>query len=56
MTLMAACYNMKRLAKFLDAGVDAFHKSAPSKVQGAPAGDECVGKRVGNGPKTRKIA
>ena len=32
MTMMAACYNMKRLAKFLDDGVDAFYKSAPSKT------------------------
>ena len=33
MTMMAACYNLKRLAKCLDDGVDAFYKSAPSKAQ-----------------------
>ncbi len=31
MTLMAACYNIKRLASFLDRGVDPFFKPAPSK-------------------------
>ena len=33
MTLMAACYNIKRLASFLDRGVDSFFKPAPSKRQ-----------------------
>ena len=33
MTMMAACYNLKRLANFLDDGVDAFYTSAPSKTQ-----------------------
>ena len=33
MTLMAACYNIKRLASFLDRGVDPFFKPAPSKRQ-----------------------
>ena len=41
MTMMAACYNLKRLAKFLDDGVDAFYKNKPSKtgvrLQGANA-------------------
>jgi len=29
MTMMAACYNMKRLASFLHRGVDAFFKPEP---------------------------
>ena len=33
MTMMAACYNLKRLAKFLDDGVDAFYKACPSKSE-----------------------
>jgi hypothetical protein len=33
MTLMVACYNLKRLASFLDRIVDAFHKAKPSKMQ-----------------------
>lgn len=34
MTMKAACYNIKRLAKFLDDGVDAFFKAAsPSKSE-----------------------
>ena len=33
MALMAACYNLKRLAKFLDDGVDAFFKVQPSKSE-----------------------
>lgn len=33
MTMMAACYNLKRLAKFLDDGVDAFYKNKPSKTE-----------------------
>lgn len=35
MTKMAACYNLKRLAKFLDEGVDAFYKDKgmPSKTE-----------------------
>ena len=33
MTLMAACYNLKRLASFLDRKVDAFYKAKPSKMQ-----------------------
>lgn len=41
MTMKAACYNIKRLAKFLHDGVDAFYKALPSKtklrVQGAQA-------------------
>lgn len=32
MTLMAACYNLKRLVMFLDKGVDAFFKPKPSKM------------------------
>ncbi len=32
MTMMAACYNLKRLAKFLDDGVDAFYENRPSKT------------------------
>lgn len=28
MTLMAACYNIKRLAKFMHTGVDPFYQSA----------------------------
>ena len=32
MTLMAACYNLKRLASFLDRKVDAFYKAKPSKM------------------------
>lgn len=30
MTLMAACYNIKRLAKFMHKSVDPFYKSAPA--------------------------
>lgn len=35
MTMMAACYNINRLAKFLDDGVDVFykHKGMPSKTE-----------------------
>ena len=33
MTMMAACYNLKRLAKFLDDGVDAFYKNKQSKTE-----------------------
>jgi len=34
MTMMATCYNLKRLAKFLDDQVDAFYKKArPSKTE-----------------------
>ena len=33
MTLMAACYNLKRLAMFLQTGVDAFYKSTTSKSE-----------------------
>ncbi|MGP1681449.1 MAG: IS5/IS1182 family transposase, partial [Giesbergeria sp.] len=40
-TMKAACYNLKRLAKFLDDEVDAFYKNKPSKtkvrLQGAKA-------------------
>jgi len=33
MTMMATCYNLKRLAGFPKDGVDAFYKSAPSKTE-----------------------
>ena len=35
MTMMAVCYNLKRLAKFVDDGVDAFYKDKgmPSKTE-----------------------
>lgn len=33
MTMMAACYNLKRLASFLERGVDAFFKPATTKAQ-----------------------
>ena len=33
MTMMATCYNLKRLASFLHRGVDAFYKTQPSKMQ-----------------------
>ena len=33
MVLMAACYNLKRLASFLERGVDSFFKSKPSKTE-----------------------
>jgi transposase, IS5 family len=33
MVLMAACYNLKRLASFLERGVDPFFKSKPSKTE-----------------------
>ena len=33
MTMMAACYNLKRVAKFLDDGVDAFYKACSSKSE-----------------------
>ena len=33
MTMMAACYNLKRLASFLENGVDPFFKSGTSKRQ-----------------------
>ncbi|MCC4607767.1 IS5 family transposase [Xanthomonas campestris pv. zinniae] len=36
MTMMAACYNMKRLASFLERGVDAFFKPATAKAQVRP--------------------
>ncbi|WP_415842268.1 transposase, partial [Paracidovorax anthurii] len=36
MTMMAACYNMKRLASFLERGVDAFFKPATIKAQVRP--------------------
>ena len=32
MTMMAACYNIKRLASFLDRGVDSFLQSKSSKT------------------------
>jgi len=32
MTMMAVCYNLKRLASFLHRGVDAFYKTKPSKT------------------------
>ena len=36
MTLMAACYNLKRLASFLDRKVDAFYKPTTSKMPVRP--------------------
>ena len=33
MTMMAACYNLKRLARFLEDEVDAFYKGRPSKTE-----------------------
>ena len=33
MTMMAACYNLKRLASFLESKVDPFFKSTSSKRQ-----------------------
>lgn len=33
MTMMAACYNLKRLAMFMENGVDAFYKDRTSKAQ-----------------------
>ncbi len=36
MTMMAACYNLKRLAKFLEDGVDAFYNAWPSKSEVCP--------------------
>ncbi len=33
MTMMAACYNMTRLASFLERGVDAFFKPAPGRTR-----------------------
>ena len=33
MTMKAACYNIKRLARFLHDGVDAFYKAPPSKTK-----------------------
>jgi len=36
MTMMAVCYNLKRLASFLHRGVDAFYKAKPSKMQLRP--------------------
>ncbi|MDA8456539.1 hypothetical protein M4R22_17395 [Acidovorax sp. GBBC 3334] len=33
MTMMAACYNMKRLASFLQRGVDVFFKPAGAKAR-----------------------
>ena len=32
MTMLAACSNLKRLTKFLDDGMDALYKRAPSKT------------------------
>jgi IS5 family transposase len=41
MTMMAACYNLRRLAMFLENAVDTFYKGKPSKsevrLQGANA-------------------
>ena len=31
--LMAACYNLKHLAKFLDDGLDAFYNACPLKSE-----------------------
>ncbi|THT95971.1 transposase [Lampropedia puyangensis] len=36
MTMMATCYNLKRLASFLHRGVDAFYKIKSSKMQLRP--------------------
>ena len=33
MTMMATCYNLKRLAMFLENGVDTFYKTRPSKTE-----------------------
>ena len=33
MTMMATCYNLRRLARFLEDGVDAFYKGRPSKTE-----------------------
>lgn len=33
MTMMATCYNLKRLAKCMDDGVDAFYRIKPSKTE-----------------------
>ena len=33
MTMMAACYNLRRLARFLEDGVDAFYKGGASKSE-----------------------
>ena len=38
LTLMAACYNLKRLASFLDRALDPFFNPKPSKRQARPAG------------------
>ncbi len=38
MTMMATCYNLKRLARFLEDGVDAFYKSSTSKSKLRPQG------------------
>jgi len=38
MTMMATCYNLKRLAKFLNDGVDAFYKACLSKSEVRPQG------------------
>jgi len=42
MTMMAACYNLKRLARFLEDGVDAFYKGKPSKSEVRLQGGQCV--------------
>jgi hypothetical protein len=62
--VVTACDNLKRLATFLDDGVDAFYKNKPSKpevrLQGASARGkgrvreargECVRKGAKNAPK-----
>lgn len=40
MTMKAACYNLKRLARFLEDGVDAFYKAQHSKTKLRPQGGQ----------------
>lgn len=47
-TMMAAYYNLKRPAKFLDDGVDVFYNSCASKMRGMPARGQCLGNRGKN--------
>ena len=55
-TMMATCYNLKRLAMFLHAGIDTFYKAASLKRRGARANGQRVRKRGGKALKQAKNA
>jgi hypothetical protein len=54
MPLMAACYNRKRLATFLDDGVDAFCENKPSKTEVPLQGASAWGMGRKTAPKRTK--